>query len=233
MSSNTPPNPYVPGTYNPAYWTTTTSTSGITQDQLNNALATKLSYPKAQGGETFPSGLTTTNTQLVNTITYYNNTTSVNYENTGNLTYGIPPIFTTLPTTNPGNSSTLYSLGVSLNIGGTYIVFASVAIRNSVAGTTGTYGFQYTFWGSQTSVQQFDWYPFPPSGNSGLNVVGTGANTGYDYAFFSGVINLPTSSFLYNTTGKSELYLGVYNGGATGNWIFSNSGNIVYIVRIA
>jgi hypothetical protein len=199
---------------------------------------TKLDFPTAQGAETFPSGLTTTTlttniTRIVNTITYYNNTTSIKYENTGNTIFCLPPIFQTLPTTNPNNTSTLYPLNISLNLGGTYIVFASVSIRNSVAGTTGSEGFAYSFTGSQTAVQEFDWYAFPPFGNSGLNVVGTGENTGYDTAVFSGVLTLPPSNFLYNTTGTSNIYLGVYNWNATGNWIFNNSGNSIYFLRIA
>ena len=70
MSSSNLPDPYLPTTYNPAYWSnsTTATSSGITQSQLNNALATKLSFPTAQGIETLFNGtIATTQTEGDNT----------------------------------------------------------------------------------------------------------------------------------------------------------------------
>ena len=84
MSSSNPPNPYVPGTYNPTNWTTnTTTTSGITLTQLNDILAGYTQYPTTQGALTLANNSTATtqsnndNSTKIATTLYVNN--EINY----------------------------------------------------------------------------------------------------------------------------------------------------------
>jgi hypothetical protein len=57
MSSNNPPSPYVPSTYNPNNWNkTTTTSSGITLAQLNTILTGYTQYPTTQGAITLANG---------------------------------------------------------------------------------------------------------------------------------------------------------------------------------
>jgi hypothetical protein len=223
MSSNTPPNPYVPSTYNPAYWTTTTSTSGITQDQLNNALATKLNYPTAQGGETFPSGLSTS---LIN---FTNSTPS---QPIGYTITGYYPFFQTLPNEPNSDGSPQYNMTdingaqVQLLIGATYLISTSITLNGTAGSYTGV-GFTISLRGSLYSTQSSDW-TYITSQISQQGITTTSNNTLVFMTWTQPVYIDPAVYKIIpsNTTTNVWIGAGGWSGSSaqnpTGTWTFSN-----------
>lgn len=191
---------------------------------------TKLNFPTAQGAETFPSGLTTTSL----TTPSVNLSSSINQEPIGYTITAYPPPLTTLSNTpSVDSNANIYNLGVSLQVGGKYLVFGSITIEGSNGANTGT-GFSNFLVFNIVGTQQSDWFSTISSVSQQNYTTSTNYNslsTNFSYITYIDPATFPfqnTTNVYINTAGWTA------GNNPTGVWKYTNLGtSYITFVRIA
>jgi hypothetical protein len=217
--SYTPPTETLPIFDSSVFPLTSISATTITSDPK------KLDYPKAQGLETFPSGLTTSLINLSNSTP----SQPIGYTITGRF-----PIFQTLPNQPNIDGSPQYAMNtggtsptqVQLLIGATYLINITITLQGTSGSYTGV-GFSISLRGSIYSTQSSDWtYITSSTSQQGITA---GSTNNLVFMNWSQIVYIDPAIYRIipaNTTTDVWIQVGGWSGSSaqnpTGTWTFSN-----------